>query len=73
VLTALNLGNSVGQCQRPVEERFRLDVEATARGDEEESRRLTQGCPRHSYTLNDLRFSWRWEAARDLTSKGRSS
>jgi hypothetical protein len=25
------------------EERFRLDVEATARGDEEESRRLTEG------------------------------
>jgi hypothetical protein len=49
------------------EERFRLDVLATARGDEEESRRLTQGCPRHSYTLNDIRFSWRWEAARELT------
>ncbi len=49
------------------EERFRLDVLATARGDEEESRRLKEGCPRHSYTLNDIRFSWRWEAARDLT------
>jgi hypothetical protein len=49
------------------EERFRLDVEATARGDEEESRRLTEGCPRHSYTLNDVRFSWRWDAARELT------
>jgi hypothetical protein len=49
------------------EERFRLSVEATARGDEEESRRLNEGCPRHSYTLNDMRFSWRWEAARDLT------
>ncbi len=49
------------------EERFRLDVLATARGDEEESRRLTEGCPRRSYTLNDIRFSWRWEAARDLT------
>jgi hypothetical protein len=49
------------------EERFRLDVEATARGDEEESRRLTEGCPRHSYTLNDIGFSWRWEAARTLT------
>jgi hypothetical protein len=48
------------------EERFRLDVEATARGDEEESRRLTEGCPRHSYTLNDIGFSWRWEAARTL-------
>ncbi len=33
------------------EERFRLDVLATARGDEEESRRLTEGCPRRSYTL----------------------
>jgi hypothetical protein len=49
------------------EERFRLDVLATARGDEEESRRLTEGCPRRSYTSNDIRFSWRWEAARELT------
>jgi hypothetical protein len=49
------------------EERFRLDVLATARGDEEESRRLAEGCPRRSYTMRDDRFSRRWNAARDLT------
>jgi hypothetical protein len=49
------------------EERFRLDVLATARGDEEDSRRLAEGCPRRSYTMRDDRFSWRWEAARELT------
>jgi hypothetical protein len=49
------------------EERFRLDVEATARGDEEESRRLTEGCPCRTYTMIDLRFSRRWDAARELT------
>jgi hypothetical protein len=49
------------------EERFRLSVEAAARGDEEESRRLKEGCPRRTYTMNDLRFSRRWDAARELT------
>jgi hypothetical protein len=49
------------------EERFRLDMLATARGDEEESRRLTQGCPCRTYTMTDLRFSRRWDAARELT------
>jgi hypothetical protein len=49
------------------EERFRLDVLATARGDEEESLRLREGCPRRSYTMRDARFSRRWAAARDLT------
>ena len=49
------------------EERFRLDVLATARGDEQESRKLTESCPRCSYIMNDARFSWRWEAARELT------
>jgi hypothetical protein len=48
------------------EERFRLDVEAMARGDEEESRRLTETCPRRSYVMNDVGFAGRWDAARRL-------
>jgi hypothetical protein len=42
------------------EERFALDVEAMARGDEEESRRLVDTCPRLGYTMADLAFSGRW-------------
>jgi hypothetical protein len=42
------------------EERFTLDVEAMARGDEEESRRLVDTCPRRYYTMTDLAFSGRW-------------
>jgi hypothetical protein len=49
------------------EERFRLDVLALARGDEEESERLTATCPRRGYTMNDWGFVGRWEAARELT------
>jgi hypothetical protein len=49
------------------EERFRLDVLAMARGDEEESERLTATCPRRGYTMNDWGFVGRWEAARDLS------
>ena len=45
------------------EERFRLDVLALARGDEEESERLTPTCPRRGYTMNDWEFVGRWEAA----------
>jgi hypothetical protein len=48
------------------EERFRLDVLALARGDEEESERLTATCPRRAYTMNDWGFVGRWEAARVL-------
>src|ERR671917_88786 len=48
------------------EERFRLDVLALARGDEEESERLTSTCPRRGYTMNDWGFVGRWEAAREL-------
>jgi hypothetical protein len=48
------------------EERFRLDVLALARGDEEESERLTASCPRRDYTMNDWGFVGRWEAAREL-------
>ena len=49
------------------EERFRLDVSARARGDEDESERLTATCPRRGYTMNDWGFVGRWEAARDLS------
>lgn len=48
------------------EERFRLDVLATARGDSQESERLTNTCPRRSYTMKDWGFVGRWEAAREL-------
>jgi hypothetical protein len=48
------------------EERFRLDVLALARGDEEESERLTATCPRRDYTMNDWGFVGRWETAREL-------
>jgi hypothetical protein len=37
-----------------------------ARGDEEESERLTATCPRRGYTMNDWGFVRRWEAARVL-------
>jgi hypothetical protein len=48
------------------EERFRLKVLALARGDEEESERLTATCTRRGYTMNDWAFVGRWEAAREL-------
>jgi hypothetical protein len=48
------------------EERFRLKVLALARGDEEESERLTSTCSRRGYTMNDWGFVGRWEAAREL-------
>jgi hypothetical protein len=48
------------------EERFRLDVLALARGDEEESERLTTTCPRSTYTMYDREFIDRLEAAQKL-------
>jgi hypothetical protein len=48
------------------EERFRLDVLALARGDEEESERLIRTCPRRGYTMYDWAFVGRWEAAQEL-------
>jgi hypothetical protein len=48
------------------EERFRLKVLALARGDEEESERLTAACPRRDYTMYDWGFVGRWEAAQEL-------
>lgn len=49
------------------EERFRLDVLATARGDARESEKLTSSCPRKTYTANDYGFSGRWQAAVETT------
>jgi hypothetical protein len=48
------------------EERFRLDVEAMARGDTEESRRLVDTCPRLGYTMTDLAFSGRWQTTLEM-------
>ena len=39
------------------EERFRLVIEAQARGDEEETRRLVRSCPRHNYTMTEAAYS----------------
>ena len=49
------------------DERFRLDLEAMSRGDEEESRRLVDSCPRKSYTMTDLAFTDRWLASEVIT------
>jgi hypothetical protein len=49
------------------EERFRLDVLAMARGDAEESERLTRTCPRQNYKMNHRGFTGRWLGALDMT------
>src|SRR5919112_364185 len=49
------------------EERFRLDVLAIARGDEEKPEPPPATCPRRDYTMTDWDFVGRWEAARDLS------
>jgi hypothetical protein len=49
------------------EERFRLDILATARGDLQESERLVGSCPRHTYTMTERGFGGRWTAARNAT------
>jgi hypothetical protein len=49
------------------EERFRLDVEAHARGDGQESRRIRESCPRRTYIMNQQSFSIRWLTAVQLT------
>src|SRR5215218_10773920 len=48
-------------------ERFRLDVLATARGDLEESERLTRTCQRETYTMNHRGYTGRWTGAYDIT------
>jgi len=49
------------------DERFRLDVLATARDDSRESERLVSSCPRFSYTMNDVGFAERWRSAIEIT------
>jgi hypothetical protein len=49
------------------EERFRLDVLATAREDSRESERLVSSCPRFSYTMNEMGFVERWRSAIEIT------
>ena len=49
------------------EERFRLDVLATARGDLEESERLTRTCQRETYTMNHRGYTGRWTGAYEIT------
>ena len=48
-------------------ERFRLDVLATARGDEQESERLTRTCQRETYTMNHRGYTGRWTGAYEIT------
>jgi hypothetical protein len=48
------------------EERFRADLLAMARGDVEESERLTRTRPKRDYIMNDWAFVGRWEAAKVL-------
>ena len=47
-------------------ERFRADLLAMARGDIQESERLTRSCPKRDYIMNDWAFVGRWEAAKLL-------
>jgi hypothetical protein len=49
------------------EERFRLDMLATARGDSRESERLVSSCPRFSYTMNEVGFVEGWRSAIEIT------
>jgi hypothetical protein len=49
------------------EERFRLDVLATARGDEEELELLLRTCPRMTYTMNHRGFTGRWTGTFEIT------
>ena len=49
------------------EERFRLDVLATARGDEKESDLLVRTCKRETYTMNHRGFTGRWTGATEIT------
>jgi hypothetical protein len=49
------------------EERFRLDVLASARGDAEESELLTRTCQRETYTMNHRGYTGRWTGAYEIT------
>jgi hypothetical protein len=49
------------------EERFRLDVLAKARGDEEESELLQRTCQRATYTMKHAGFTDRWDGILEIT------
>jgi hypothetical protein len=49
------------------EERFRLVIEAEARGDEVESRRLVRSAPRHTYSDADPAYINRLRASQEMT------
>jgi hypothetical protein len=49
------------------EERFRLYIEAIARGDEEEWRNLEKSCPRLVYEMNDQAYEDRVRASEEVT------
>jgi hypothetical protein len=49
------------------EERFRLDVLASARGDAEESELLTRTCQRETYTMNHRGYTGRWTGTYEIT------
>jgi hypothetical protein len=49
------------------EERFRLDLLATARGDMEESELLTRTCQRETYTMNHRGYTGRWNGTYEIT------
>lgn len=49
------------------EERFRLDVLASARGDAEESELLTRTCQRETYTMNHRGYTGRWSGIYEIT------
>jgi hypothetical protein len=50
------------------EERFRLTLEALARGDEQEAKRLSGSCPLRTYTMKDVAYSDRLHASRQITT-----
>jgi hypothetical protein len=49
------------------DERFRLLVQAEARGDAVEARRLVETCPRRTYSQRDDAFARRWDTMGYLT------
>jgi hypothetical protein len=49
------------------EERFRLDVLAQARGDEQESELLGRTCQRATYTMKHHSFTDRWDGILEIT------
>ncbi len=50
------------------EERFRLTLEALARGDEREAKRLSESCPLRTYMIKDLAYCDRLRASRQITT-----